>query len=167
MVSDPLWAAVRRGRLKDSEVSHCAALTYSCSACLHLMQVLSLEDNEISDWSSLLVLAWLPQLSKLHLSNNPVPNIHYPTTHLTASTSPPPPPPAATTATAESAAAAAAALGAEAESSSAAAGEGQGSVLFAALRSLLLGGCQLSSWADVDQLGRFPALKELRLTGVG
>lgn len=129
------------------------------------MQVLSLEDNEISDWSSLLVLAWLPQLSKLHLSNNPVPNIHYPTTHLTASTSPAPPPAAATTATAGSAAAAA--VGAEAASSSAAAGEVQGSVLFAALRSLLLGGCQLSSWADVDQLGRFPALKELRLTGVG
>lgn len=128
------------------------------------MQVLSLEDNEISDWSSLLVLAWLPQLSKLHLSNNPVPNIHYPTTDLTASTSSAPPSAAATTATAGSAAAA---VGAEAASSSAAAGEGQGSVLFAALRSLLLGGCQLSSWADVDQLGRFPALKELRLTGVG
>lgn len=32
-------------------------------------------------------------------------------------------------------------------------------------QALFLGGCALDSWADVDQLDRFPALTEVRLTG--
>ena len=35
---------------------------------------------------------------------------------------------------------------------------------FASLRCLLLGGCRLASWASVDQLDRFPALEEARLS---
>lgn len=35
---------------------------------------------------------------------------------------------------------------------------------FSALRVMLLGGNQLGSWAAVDQLDRFPALEEARLS---
>ncbi|KAL6745531.1 hypothetical protein V8C86DRAFT_2975374 [Haematococcus lacustris] len=36
---------------------------------------------------------------------------------------------------------------------------------FAALQRLIMAGCALASWADVDALDRFPALHEARLTG--
>lgn len=36
---------------------------------------------------------------------------------------------------------------------------------FASLQALLLGDCQISSWADIDQLNKFPSVRELRLSG--
>jgi Leucine-rich repeat (LRR) protein len=40
--------------------------------------VLSLEDNAISDWSTIELLQRLPSLARLHLSNNPLEDVRYP-----------------------------------------------------------------------------------------
>lgn len=50
-------------------------LLQHCFACL---QVLSLEDNQIREWRQVAVLAALPCLCRLHLSNNPLTDLYYP-----------------------------------------------------------------------------------------
>jgi hypothetical protein len=36
---------------------------------------------------------------------------------------------------------------------------------FSSLQALLLGNCRLSDWSAIDELNRFPALRELRVSG--
>ncbi|KAI8467428.1 MAG: hypothetical protein J3K34DRAFT_523747 [Monoraphidium minutum] len=113
--------------------------------------VLGLEDNAISSWWEVLRLAWLPRLRRLHLSGNPISELRYPAAA---------PPAAAPAAGAQPSAGAAAAP--------AAAGGGPGAAgpaAFAALEALLLGGCRVGSWRDVDELDGLPRLRELRLSG--
>ncbi|KAG2428537.1 hypothetical protein HYH02_014341 [Chlamydomonas schloesseri] len=148
------------------------------------LQVLTLEEVGLGGWSSLALLGRLPRLGRLHLAGN---------TGITAVAylaGPPPAAAAAATAAAAGAEAAAAAApsgseaagkaeteergqaaAAEAEASSSGQGGAGGagaqtpSPPFAALAALYLGGCGIADWASVNELDRFPALKELRLSG--
>jgi hypothetical protein len=138
--------------------------------------VLGLEDNDISSWWEVLRLAWLPRLRRLHLSGNPISHIWYPSAAPAGSSTPTGasrgaeaalPPPATAAAPQQQPAA----PQQHPSSSQAASGAGSATVAavrgpaFPALEALLLGGCQIASWADVNQLDRFPALRELRLSG--
>eukprot|EP00878_Enallax_costatus_P024011 GHUV01025598.1.p1 GENE.GHUV01025598.1~~GHUV01025598.1.p1 ORF type:complete len:427 (+),score=132.20 GHUV01025598.1:268-1548(+) len=116
------------------------------------LQILGLEDNKISAWCEVMRLAGLPSLKRLHLSGNPISAIRYPTYSVppTALLQQQPPtvdpdeaPPAASSNTSQQ----------------------QQQRPFPVLEALLLGGCQISSWSDIDQLNRFPALRECRLSG--
>lgn len=42
---------------------------------------------------------------------------------------------------------------------------GAAAAAFPALEALLLGSCRIASWRDVDELDKFPELRELRLSG--
>ncbi len=124
------------------------------------LQVLDLEDNAIACWAEVLRLQALPRLAKLHLTANPIPDITYPAPPAPAAAkgAAAPPPAEATPAAASPAAPCAAAA------TAAAAAPDAGPVPFACLAALFAGECRISSWASVDELGRFPALRELRLT---
>lgn len=136
-----------------------------------MAQVLGLEDNAISSWQEVLRLSGLPNLQRLALSGNPISSITYPAAAISTaalfSTNPPDPAgpggqpqqhqqatlltPAGGTATCQQQQQQQAQL--------------QEQLPFARLQALLLADCRLSSWADVDQLDRFPTLRELRLSG--
>jgi hypothetical protein len=126
-------------------------------------QVLGLEDNELASWWEVLRLAWLPRLRRLHLSGNPIAHVWYPAAAAGGVGG------GGSGAGAEAAAAAAGAEAAqqqpEQQAACAAAPPPQAGAAFPALEALLLGGCRIGSWADVDQLDCFPALRELRLSG--
>ncbi|GIL78418.1 hypothetical protein Vretifemale_7882 [Volvox reticuliferus] len=114
------------------------------------LQVLTLEDCQLPGWSAVEVLRRLPALTRLHLAGNTrLTHITYPGEEGAAAASP-----AAEQDQAAGVAAAPAAAVREA-----------GPAAFPRLSSLLLGGCGISQWGSVDQLDRFPELREVRLTG--
>lgn len=142
------------------------------------LEVLNLEGNCIASWEEVLRLQWLPHLSRLHLSGNPLSSIYYPSTapsaHGTASADTPgvaaPPPstgqPNSSASKAGAVAVSGTGLGLGPSTGSSGVGTRPAAVPFGCLSALFLGGCQLSGWANVDQLDRFPApLRELRLSG--
>jgi hypothetical protein len=116
--------------------------------------VLGLEDNAISDWPEVLRLAGLPQLRRLHLSGNPISNIAYPAHNIPLSALLAQQPPAAASADQP-----------QQQQQPAEHLQQQQQAPFAVLEALLLGNCQISSWADVDALNQLPRLAELRLSG--
>lgn len=134
--------------------------------------MLGLEDNAISSWQEVLRLAGLPNLQRLSLSGNPVSSITYPAGTIS---------PAALFSSnhlqdgidmQQWPAAAAAAAEAASGGCVAQIAEQHEQVLqsvqqrpFCKLQALLLGDCRIGSWADIDQLNRFPALCDLRLSG--
>ncbi|KXZ50051.1 hypothetical protein GPECTOR_18g31 [Gonium pectorale] len=122
------------------------------------LQVLTLEEVGLTGWTSLALLRRLPALARLHLGGNTgITHVAYPDPDPgPAPAAAPPPSDGAAGAAAESAPAAAGAAAA------AAAGSGAS---FPRLSSLYLGGCGVADWRSVDQLDRFPALAEVRLTG--
>ncbi len=138
------------------------------------MQILDLEDNGI-DWQQALRLSALPSLTRLQLSHNPITEVTYP-----AATQPLPSASSAAAAAGSAAngaassanyttpaAASASATSATPSTAAETAGPGLGASkrpAFAKLSTLLLGHCQISSWRCVDQLARFPALADLRLS---
>jgi hypothetical protein len=113
-----------------------------------------LEDNAISDWAEVLRLAGLPQLRRLHLSGNPISSIAYPAHSILLS--------ALLTQQLPTAAYLDQQQQQPAEQQQRQQEQQQP---FALLQALLLGNCQISSWADVDALNRLPRLAELRLSG--
>ena len=113
-------------------------------------QVLSLEDNCLAEWREVHRLAALPALQRLHLSNNPLTDVRYDGSGASGSGSGSDP-----TLTSS--------LGGPAHSSTPA--DPGAPAGFAALHCLVLGRCGLAEWGCVDQIGRFPALTELRITG--
>jgi hypothetical protein len=130
---------------------------------------LGLEDNAISSWQEILRLAGLPNLQRLSLSGNPISSITYPagtispvalfsSNHLQDGID---------TQQGAAAAAEAAAGGCVAQIAEQHEQELQNTQQqpFCKLQALLLGDCRIGSWADIDQLNRFPALCELRLSG--
>lgn len=119
--------------------------------------MLNLEDNGLSSWQEVVRLAHLPALAKLHLSNNPIPDITYPGTRKQL---PQLPTPAAQGGSTTEASSAPAAAPADADGASA-----EGPVAFGKLQAIFLGGCLIESWSTVDELHHYPSLKELRLTG--
>jgi Leucine-rich repeat (LRR) protein len=138
---------------------------------------LGLEDNAISSWQEVLRLAGLPNLQRLSLSGNPISSITYPagtispgalfsSNHLQDGIDTQQGDAAAAEAAA-AAAAEAAAGGCVAQIAEQHEQELQNAQQqpFCNLQALLLGDCSISSWADIDQLNRFPALCELRLSG--
>jgi hypothetical protein len=130
-----------------------AALT-ACCCCCCWGQVLGLEDNAISDWSEVLRLAGLPQLRRLHLSGNPISSIAYPARSIPLSALLAEQPPTAASPDPQQQQSAEQQHLAEQQQQS-----------FGLLEALLLGNCQISSWADVDALNQLPRLAELRLSG--
>ena len=114
------------------------------------MQVLSLEDNCLAEWREVHRLDALPALQRLHLSNNPLTDVRYDGSGASGSGSGSDP-----TLTSS--------LGGPAHSSTPA--DPGAPAGFAALHCLVLGRCGLAEWGCVDQIGRFPALTELRITG--
>ena len=112
---------------------------------LIIVQVLSLEDNALTSWSEVQRLAALPSLARLHLSNNPLADVRYALTPFRQSSP-------------------------DASKPEDAAHSGSSSsssllVPFAQLQCLLLGQCGLADWGQVNELGLFPSLKDLRITG--
>lgn len=141
-------AAADEGRALDATAaaaavsgSGSAVSSSSLSAAFAALRVLNLEDNALTDWSEVLKLAYLPHLTKLHLSGNAVDNITYPETPTTTQAGGPPPLETAPPPTSAVA------------------------VAFPSLESLFLGGCAVSSWASINHLNCFPKLAELRLSG--
>ena len=112
---------------------------------LQSVEVLGLEDNAIADWREALRLARLPRLRRLHLSGNPIGGVWYPPQTCSGSGG-----------------SCAEAPGQQQQQQQQ---EPQAAAAFPALEALLLGGCRLASWRDVDALDAFPALRELRLSG--
>ncbi|GFR48709.1 hypothetical protein Agub_g10665 [Astrephomene gubernaculifera] len=144
------------------------------------LQVLTLEEVGLRGWSQLLPLRRLPALTRLHLAGNPrITHVRYPDAAAAAAV------PAAAAVAAPGAAAAtesqpstsspsasdspAAAVAAAAPDPTTAAvpaaAAAAASVSFPRLTALFLGGCGIADWGSVDQLDRFPELKEVRLTG--
>lgn len=121
----------------------------------HLPQALGLEGVGLSSWGEVARLAWLPSLRRLALSGNPIASLTYP-----RSAAPPGPtalfelnPPDLTPAPSSS------------SDGSGGQEQQQGQCpAFAHLQALLLADCGISSWRDVDELGLFPALRELRVS---
>lgn len=109
-----------------------------------------MDDNIISDWSEVCRLAGLPALNRLSLSGNPLNSICYPAHNIPTTALLDQQPPVGDRNNA--------AIKPEQQ-------QQQQQPPFAVLEALLLGGCQLSSWSDVDALNQFPALGECRLTG--
>ncbi|KAG1669876.1 hypothetical protein FOA52_012465 [Chlamydomonas sp. UWO 241] len=112
------------------------------------LQVLALEDNCILDWREIERLAHLPNLAKLHLCNNAITKLWYPSTSVALRLQRP----------LKQRSSGAGAEGTEPPSATAA-------VPFPALSSLLLAGCQLANWDQMHELDKFPSLRELRVTG--
>jgi Leucine-rich repeat (LRR) protein len=134
--------------------------------CCGCPQVLGLEDNAISSWQEVLRLAGLPRLQRLALSGNPIRSITYPASSISLaalySSSPPDtestPQPAQQQQADGPGALPACPTPLQCQ-------QEQPQPAFASLQALLLGDCQISSWADVHQLNKFPSLRELRLSG--
>jgi Leucine-rich repeat (LRR) protein len=130
--------------------------------------VLGLEDNAISSWQEVLRLAGLPNLQRLALSGNPISSIAYPAAAISTAAlfSTSPPDPAGPSGQQQQQATASPPAGGTADcQQQPQEQQQQQQAPFARLQALLLGDCRISSWADVDQLDRFPALRELRLSG--
>jgi len=123
---------------------------------LHSVEVLGLEDNQISSWWEVLRLAWLPRLKRLHLSGNAIECVRYPVVAGGDRS-------AAPTATAAAGSTSAGSDHQQPQGQEAAAAVS--GPAFPALEALLLGGCKIASWRDVDEINKFPALRELRLSG--
>lgn len=126
-------------------------------------------------------LSGLPALRRLHLSHNPIPSLLYPTqVFVDDKSSPHSQHPATADVSTLAASSTTAALAATAPATAAAGGHVHASqadaaagaahtapsaAAFSSLEALFLGQCQLSRWQHVDELDKFPALKELRLSG--
>ncbi|GAX83880.1 hypothetical protein CEUSTIGMA_g11305.t1 [Chlamydomonas eustigma] len=164
---------------RDSDIYHLAT-TFS------KLKLLNLEDNLISTWKDVQPLAALPNLSRLHLSNNPLSEVDYISNVnalAAASTStsvpvdsmiPSAPDSGPGSIGPRSIAPGSIGSGSIAPGSIGSAGQTEPASIssasrlkepFPCLECLLLGKCNLSDWMHVDQLGLFPVLKELRITG--
>lgn len=132
-----------------------------------MAQVLGLEDNAISSWQEVLRLAGLPNLQRLVLSGNPISSITYPANAIRTAAlfSTSPPDPAGPSGQPQPQATAPTPAGGTASCQQQQQAQLEEQRPFARLQGLLLADCRLSSWSDVDQLDRFPALRELRLSG--
>jgi Leucine-rich repeat (LRR) protein len=132
-----------------------------------LSQVLGLEDNAISSWQEVLRLAGLPHLQRLALSGNPISSMTYPacSISITALSSSSPPDAAATTQPGQEQQQADTPGASPACLAPSLCQQEELQPAFDSLQALMLGDCQISSWADVDQLNKFPSLRELRLSG--